>query len=281
MRGVKRRVIGSLSTMMTRHGCSSECLDKMAAYASRYSLILEELKPFISVFYRSISLHKRNRFQRFNLTQELKWAMELWSVSIAYLKASGNDRSRSITSLIIRDVNIPDWFIHSDGAGFYISKSRLSEPIVAASYIYPERLPTSSYQNSSELIAIALGLHELRKRGCYGSRIFLIGDSTVALSWAFDEKFKEGRSQRTAIIMTMIRLMHDFRVVGIDQISSKDNYITDELSRGSWPNELNPSIRSTYITSTTQSHLFTCFDPRKSIECINSISDLINFYWTL
>jgi hypothetical protein len=257
----------------------------MAAYASRYSLILEELKPFISIFYRSISSHKRNKFQRVPLSQELKLAMELWSLSIIHLKASGDLRSRPISSLVIPSDIIPDWIIHFDGslegAGFYISRTPLSEPIVAASFMYPERLPTSAFQNSSELIAIALGLHELRKRGCYGDRIYLIGDSTVALSWALDEKFKEGRSQKTAIIMTIVRLMHDFRVVGVEQITSKNNYITDELSRGSWPDALKPAIKSTYITSINQLSLFACFDPRESVKNMKSISDLIKDYWSL
>jgi hypothetical protein len=167
----------------------------------------------------------------------------MWRVALCQLKLNREKFGRPIVSLI-EEPGLVDYLITFDGsltgAGFYIQKSYEENPIAYGiiDYIeaFEEQLPNSSYQNTSELIAVTAAMFYLLVMESKSPAIIHIrGDSETALAWTLKEAFTGDNGKRASIALTLIRSKMKFAVREATWISSEDNHWADDLSRGIIP----------------------------------------------
>ena len=104
----------------------------------------------------------------------------------------------------------------------------------------------SSFQNTCELIPLALGCLALALRGIRHTRLALKGDSTTALAWGASGRFSGELCTRTAVVLTIISVQFDYTIVDAQHIPGEENLVCDALSRNTTtPRELGYSPSET------------------------------------
>jgi len=90
----------------------------------------------------------------------------------------------------------------------------------------------SEYQNTTEIMAVMVGLIFLARHGVRDVTVSLEGDSVSALEWATQEKYRIGASRATVVVLIEVCRKFGFRISRRSKwICSADNWRCDALSR--------------------------------------------------
>ena len=225
-------------------------LQTIASLASRYCLVLRELKSVTNAFYKNFAgMRNDNAFVEWH--PDAVAAVWLWRIVLLNLHLQEEKYSRPFESFRTLDASIVLCFDSSlTGIGVVIRSCGgltnegsviLGEVLSVTSVQYCD-LPTpidfnmdSSYQNLSEFIGVVVGLILIRGLHLEHVGIHLVGDSVTALTWSESERFRGVLTRPAALIFLHLCIKFGFEVVGTTHISSEDNHVCDKLSRGQSP----------------------------------------------
>lgn len=216
-------------------------IEKLASWSSRYSLILQSLKPLsAALHYEHSGLIKRNA--RKKLSDDAILVVWIWRSFLVLIAIHPELYSRPILSFKIRFTSFLVEFDASlEGLGIVIStveKSVIS-PYKAASINTPYLLEgNSGYQNTMEFIAMVFSICYIRSQGFGNVGVDFIGDSSSALSWAMYERFKRGSSVSAALLFMRVASTSFIDVNHITHIAGVNNIVCDKLSRHYSPTSL-------------------------------------------
>jgi len=133
------------------------------------------------------------------------------------------DASLTATGILVKEVL-------SDGALLVRRAAALAFPFALGE--------DSSFQNSAEFLSLVVALVLIVRLGLNGVPVEIRGDSVSALTWAFKERFRAGRSLRATIAYVTIGSRYDLEVCEAVHVAGVDNVVCDRLSRGVSPTEL-------------------------------------------
>jgi hypothetical protein len=136
-------------------------------------------------------------------------------------------------------VRKPVWLLVFDGSlkGVGLEMSRMTDRGFETVWVSSVKLPfdliegDSSFQNTVEFIAVITAYAIMAKRGHKDLAIHLKGDSTTALSWAKDQRFRIGRSRNSAVVYTVMHMETGFRSEETEFFDSESNFFCDDMSR--------------------------------------------------
>ena len=207
-------------------------MESLASWASRYSELNPVMKNHVTSLHASTKGYK-NRNSAIDLSPHARQDIRMWR---AYLVATHLDHQRLARKLESFRPMTPTVVIQFDacltGAGVIIR----GHQSVTWEYGFATHFPfdvqqSSSYQNTSEFLAVLVGVYLTILTHGPGQRIQLIGDSTAALNWAEKLAFRGVLARRAAAAFTLLCLTYDVDVVGIMHVPGTENVICDDLSR--------------------------------------------------
>jgi hypothetical protein len=212
-------------------------LERLASWASRYGMVCRPLRPFTHELYAAQHLtHRDGSVQK---SPDLAAIIDLWIATLTRLELHRAEFSRPLDSIATRS---PTWHFDFDasltgiGILLYYLPDSATTPRFAVRIVFPFSLGAdSSYQNSVEFLAVVVGLGILACMGFSGCGVSIRGDSTTALSWSSSERFKAGRSQRSALAFMHICTDFDIQVSEREHIAGTSNSQCDGLSRDTLP----------------------------------------------
>ena len=260
-------------------------IERLASWASRYSELLREMRPFTTFLY-----HESNNYKRASVTKRLGHmavlTVQLWKAILCILMLDEVQYGRSLMSfmpgpaeyLICYDASLT-------GVGVSVTSIVTNKVLAVLSAPFPFTVEgDSSFQNTAEFIGIVTGYVMIALLGISNASIQLKGDSISSLQWASTEHYRSKLCFRPAVIFTLLSIAFNLIVVEAVHIAGVDNDIHDGLSRGKSPGELgfNEEIRMQSTQQYISSFLRLC-DPtlaesgsveifwRKAIEEVNGL----------
>ena len=259
-------------------------IQKLASWASRYSLICRHMRPFTHYLYSSCSGY-RNLETLVQVTDDLRLVIDLWLMFLLLAEIEPIRFNRSIESF---GSIIPSLHGNIDasltGIGLVASRIYPSDNTMAnvgkfcASDLYtiavvgctlPYDLKgDSSFQNTVEFIAEVILQSIFTSLGFRGLSVLLQGDSTSALSWASKEKFRVGRSTAASIMWIQLQQQNELPIESVSHIPGVLNVVSDALSRGTSAEELgyHPKVIYHLDDNPTLSAILTSLDPTIPID---------------
>lgn len=214
--------------------------ERLCSLAERYSAVFTELRVLMPAMYSMLGGKSRmHRGARVPLPPQARLAVSLWR---AYMLAAEADRDagRSFGRPFHFFGELPPRGILEfdgslDGIGWRLFDST-SQSWIAVAFMVPP--PThlqardSSYQNTMELSALAMGLAHAVTLGWKHSAIHIRGDSRSVLHWAASTNFRSQLAVGAAALLMATCSAADLHIADATWISSDDNAICDSLSRG-------------------------------------------------
>jgi hypothetical protein len=239
-------------------------LMRVASYASRYSKICPLMTPYSSHIYSNVRW-RTNIYAIViaeDISIECKQAIQLWRIVIAMMELRKEDSRfyRTFESFI--GLQHTQYKIEFDasltGAGIIVSKQinnawtilRIASISYTDQYDFSKQQYQSSNQNACEFIAAILGTIMAITLGARNGVITLVGDSTTALRWAEEWRFRSGPSSNAAVLYVALGLKYNIRLNETIFVRGEDNTICDALSRGTHPKSLGFQDKK----------LFSCYD---------------------
>ena len=217
-----------------------ETMEAMASYATRFSMVYRELAFLVGGLYKMQG--GRDRVYRRHFTPEAKALVRIWR---AYLVKSevdfknGVPSGRPMESFARRDNG---WWLEFDGCltgvGVRIFKATTEGVAVLTTASFTNDFGfgrDSSYQNAMELLGVAFALLVAVRLGARNTSVNLRGDSVTVLAWAKDNRFNSELAMAASSLVLMICQHFDIVVGDTQHLSSEDNWVCDELSRGGVP----------------------------------------------
>jgi len=223
-------------------------IQRMASWASRYTVICRFLRPFTYYLYNAI--RGRTQMQSLIVVEGTLWmAIQLWQIFLIMSKLRPGTYARQIMTFTTT-APATMWLSYDaslSGIGFIL---RTVEPqregnqyegvVSAVSYDTPYELEgVSGYQNTMEFIAIVLGMFHMRTLGYGNCNVHIIGDNTTSLHWCDKERFRGGRSNGAALAFVIQAMNSGNEITGSTFIPGVSNIHCDRLSRGIRPRSLN------------------------------------------
>ena len=217
-------------------------LQKLASWGSRYASVCRHMRPFSTVLYSAIGF-VRNQNASHHLDDATKACIKLWRCCLCLMEMrSKNQFSRSMRSYIPQ---VSQYLVEFDGSlkGVGIRINKLIEgvevPWRVARFVFPFDLDgDSSYQNTSEFIAVVLATGCLISLNIRDVAVAARGDSKTALTWSVTERFRNGPSKNATMCYMVLGIEHDIHFNQQEHIKGVDNVICDKLSRQYTPEEL-------------------------------------------
>jgi len=211
---------------------------RLASWASRYTTVLRMLTPFTTFLYTQTN-GMRNLDAFITLNHATRISIWVWRATLLQLVLEGPDFSRPLDSFRTED---PHYLLEFDsslyGAGLLVFplESRDNPLSIPSTLCGQAPFPfdcrrDSSYQNTVELIPVAIGCLTLALRGVRHARLSLRGDSITALSWSTSGRFSGDLCTRTAIVLTILSVHFDYTIVDTQHIPGEENVVCDGLSR--------------------------------------------------
>jgi len=236
-------------------------IERLASWASRYSDIIRQLKPFTQDLYKEIAGIK-NRHISIRVSSPFITAVLVWR---SFLTLLSFDESKFARPLVLLDPRACDYEIQFDasleGVGVFIRRIGCDEVLFVGHHMYPYMLNgDATYQNSMEFIALMCGILCLIVHGAKHISVKIIGDSTSTLQWVSTERFKSKYSQRTALLFICLCVEFNVNIIETEFVPGVENVIADKLSRGSSPASLGFSSWEDF-SSPIYVQLFTICDP--------------------
>lgn len=213
-------------------------LQRFQSYGARYSTICRLLRPLQAGF-NSMVTGKSNSSATWKLSQACKIAILLWRAMLVLVAFDECKFTRTLGSF---ENVVPQIYIQSDaslfGVGVLIFRGADRSCLLGgcAASISDFGFGTDSgFQNTAEFIGAVLGVLLAIQLGHANSikqwGVGLIGDSTTALSWLQEERYKSGPVSNAAIVFTLLAFEYSFAVTDTIWISGSENWKADELSR--------------------------------------------------
>lgn len=213
-------------------------LQRFQSYGARYSTICRLLRPLNSAFNTMVT-GKSNASASWELSQSCKTAILLWRAMMVLVAFDEKKFTRSLGSFL---KSSPEIYIQTDaslfGVGVLVFKGSDRSCLLggcAASISSFGFGKDSSFQNTSEFIGSVLGVIIAIQLGYVDSMrrlgIGLVGDSTTALSWLKEEKYRAGAVSNASVVFTLLAFELELAVSDTVWISGVDNWKADELSR--------------------------------------------------
>lgn len=208
-------------------------LERLASWSARYTTILRHAAPLTSVLYSEIK-GMRNRNISKKVSNTGVSAILIWRYLLCMLEFNYSKYSRSLYSFSesVSTYKLSfDASLEGIGVGVYrISDNQLLQ---IASYMFPFTLKSEArYQNSSEFIAVVVGMWMLSRLGIRDCNVTLEGDSITALKWGTTERFKGLLNLGAVIAFIMLGTRLNIWVSDSIHIPGEDNTLFDSLSRG-------------------------------------------------
>lgn len=226
---------------------------RLASWASRYTTVLRMLTPFTTYLYTQTN-GMRNLEAFIPLHFATRVSIWIWRATLLQLLLQGPDYSRPLDSFRSEDAHYLLEFDSSlEGSGLLvIPRSDREHPTLVPSTLcgqwsFPFNCnQDSSFQNTCELIPLALGCLALALRGIRHTRLALKGDSITALAWGTSGRFSGDLCTRTAVVLTILAVQFDYMIVDAQHIPGEENLVCDALSRNTTtPQELGYSPSET------------------------------------
>ena len=211
-------------------------VQRLASWASRYSAVCRQLKPFTQDLFNMI----RGRHQHVSVdwSPEAIQAIDLWRATLVALHLDPDRFARPICSIGTRS---PEYLLEYDasltGIGFVLSSLTASgakaDTLCAAMIPLTSYLldGASTYQNTCEFLAVVTGLAVLAERGVKHSAVHIIGDNMSSLAWADNQSFHSTLSKAASMAFMAITTVCDIQIAGATHIRGIRNIIPDTLSR--------------------------------------------------
>jgi len=258
-------------------------IQKLASWASRYSLVCRHMRPFTHYLYSNCSGY-RNLETLVQVTDDLRLVIDLWLMFLLLAEIEPIRFNRSMESF---GSIIPSLHGNIDasltGIGLVASRIYPSDntitnegqlcasdlcTIAVVGCILPYDLKCdSSYQNTVEFIAEVILQSIFTSFGFRGLSVLLQGDSTSALSWASKEKFRVGRSTAASIMWIQLQQQNEQPIESVSHIPGEMNLVSDALSRGTSARELgfHPKVIYHLEDNPTLCAILTSLNPTVSI----------------
>jgi len=223
-------------------------IEKLASWCSRYSLILQVLKPLATTLHgEHIGWAKRNA-KKF-LSPDAILVIWIWRAFLMLVAIHPEEYSRPLLSFrVVPTTFYVEFDASLEGLGIVISTMINQRRTIyrAVSIDTPYQLKgDSSHQNTMEFMAIVFALCLLRSLGHCNVGVEYMGDSMSALSWAKYERFKRGNSVPTALLFMRVASTSFIKVNHVTHIAGVNNTVCDKLSRHQLPSELGFLIEHT------------------------------------
>jgi len=215
----------------------------LAAYASRYSTIVQSMKPFTADLFAALGNWK-NKSKIIAISDDAKRAIRVWRMSLILLELDRVAFARPIESIVRRKV---EWLVEYDasltGLGLIIS-SIAGEGSIAPEvrWVSSIDLPysfqsKSAFQNTAEFLAVVMGLAVIARNGGRHTGVRLRGDSKSSLKWAATQRFRAGPSRRAAMAFVAFGTRFGLAIEETQFIKGETNTQCDKLSRHKRPTD--------------------------------------------
>ena len=234
-RNFRKTILGFLTVDLSQR-VSVRDMERLASWASRYSLICVALRPFSYRLYASFKW-MTNRDASVELSADVKAIIWLWRASLCALSLDESNYARKIYSFQPKEPKVLARFDSSlKGVGFLLGwlTSRGPEWFGGGAF---SLLPfgfgkESRYQNCAEFIGVNCVSLALIKMGLSDVGVLLEGDSMSALAWALSEHYSGSLVFNASLVHTAISSVHKPSYVSKNHIKGVDNSQCDDLSRG-------------------------------------------------
>ena len=243
-------------------------LEKVASWASRYSVILRVMDPFSKALYAELT-GMVNRFAYKPLRSVgARVSLWMWRVMLCLLHLDEETFGRSFGSFRAQEADILVEFDASlSGVGLIFTDLRNNQPIGCGSAQFPFHLNESRWQNSAEFMAVVVAIICLAQMGISGVGIKLKGDSISALRWGAEEHVSSSLCFCAALVFALLSVALDIHVVEWEHIPGEEHFFCDALSRGYRPEDLGVAAHEILDLGSDEIRwgLMLC-DPTKEIE---------------
>ena len=222
-------------------------VQRLASWASRYSLVCRYMKPLTHFLYQAIQ--GRTQVQSLiSIDGSLWMVIQLWQIFLTMSKLRPERYAKTILSFQI-PVQPSLWLSYDaslEGLGYIIrncnpliTENHFTGVVSAVSLDTPYELDgDSGFQNTMEFIAIFMGMYQIRRLGYVNTSVQLVGDNTSSLHWCDHERFRGGKSNGAAIAYITQVMGCGNEVIGTDYLEGVKNIHCDQLSRGTRPRAL-------------------------------------------
>jgi hypothetical protein len=256
-------------------------MERLASWATRYTLVLRQMSPFTGVLYGSIQGFL-NRDIYIDISSHAKLSIWMWRVVLCLLNLNELAFARSFSSFTPRTAEYMIGYDAAVGDGIGVSILEIkggSEKLLGIGRVkFPYSLENNPrYQNLAEFTAVIVGCISLARKGVYGANIRLVGDNKTSLKWGKTERFKGVLSRCASIVYVLLCIKYDFQVVESVHIAGADNGLHDRLSRGVYPEDMGYRPQETLELESDSCvvGLLNLCDPNIQIE---DYSQLITFW---
>jgi hypothetical protein len=270
-----KTLYGFLKVDMDR--ASVKELERLASWASRYSLILRSMRPFTPHLYAETAGMKGGRVLK-SMKLEGRRAVVMWRGMLVLLRLDEATYARELSSFERREARVImrfDSSLTGVSVSCWCGNSVIGVIGTRVNYGFDQK--DSSYQNTMEFVAVALGFYILAIRGWHRVRVRLIGDSKTALKWANTELYKGALVFCPAFLYVVLGGRYDLWVGETQHISSEENHIHDDMSRGVSPLDRGFSARDIVEvgSDTAGGRVLALCDPSRKVD---SMEELMIFW---
>ena len=237
----KRAAVRFMLRLLRARGVASISVREvqgLASLSSRFSGVIVNLRALSFVLYERVSGSWENVDALINTTPLFLAAIEVLISFLAAAWNQGANWSTPLERLVSRVGTVAFQFDGSPSGvgGVCPPVASMGSPGVLVppfAYSVPFSFGplTSSEQNSSELIAVVVGLSCAVKLGLRDAVVDLVGDSRTALSWVVT-RIRSERALRAYLVFLCLLEEARLSVGATYWLDSKANFVPDGLSRG-------------------------------------------------
>lgn len=210
-------------------------LDKMqalASLASRYSMALLGLRPFVQPLFENCRVAQHIKWVR--LSHASIMAIHMWR-AVAVILFSDTQPFAIPLSFLVRSAPV-SLRIRSDAGprciGVVIDRGCHTSYIAHLSYTLPFDASDPRYQNTREFMGVIIGLLMLAKLGYRNEYIHWIGDNVSSLSWVQHNYVKSSSAQASFLMYSWITIYSHLIVSTTEHCPGINMGDIDGLSRG-------------------------------------------------
>jgi hypothetical protein len=218
----------------------------LGGLATRYAEGLQEMKPYVSVFYAMAAACGTNPKSRKKLSSRAKFCIEMWRVVAIMLWYDPTSLSRPLRSVTDAAEVPPMYYLWSDASPWKLAAilyDASGREIAHSSHLLVFHIP-ESFQNVREHMAYLFGLMLLvlvTQDEQYRS-VAWVGDNRSALSWVESEICKSQSAQVANMIDARFRICKQMHISMVSHCPGVDIGDVDNLSRDRPTPTLDPSL---------------------------------------
>ena len=219
---------------------SMRTIERLAAFASRYSLIARPMRPFVHHLHAFKNTFRREskKTERKRLSAEAKLDILMWRTFLIMMGLQQEKYCRRIDSFSPQQVlGILKYDSCLTGLGlrlFRLNSSGALQLVRIASVITPYALRGQSrFQNTMEFSSVSMGFLIMAEMGWRDIPLKIVGDSKASETWCAKERFRSTVARGAALLYMTLGVEFGFWVEETEFIEGKANDICDALSRRS------------------------------------------------